>query len=163
VNIGEYEWKKERWYVWKDPFIYRVRIWVFLFFFKFKLLKLNESIICWHSCNRWVIPTASFQFQLQFQRDGRYQLPMHGSAVSSILEWKRVWYTYQLPYTDNAKTRFWRCIHVFFIFEWMRVIPGYCSFGFGSDTERGLPGPYPSIWVGYRYPKFGYPFFYCII
>jgi hypothetical protein len=37
----------------------------------------------------------------------------------------------------------------------IRVIPGYCSFGFGSDTERGLPGKYLDIRVGYGYPEFG--------
>jgi hypothetical protein len=41
----------------------------------------------------------------------------------------------------------------------IRVIPGYCSFGFGSDTEQELPGKYPDIQVGYEYPEFGYPFF----
>jgi hypothetical protein len=41
----------------------------------------------------------------------------------------------------------------------IRVIPGYCSFGFGSDTERVLPGKYLNIRVGYGYPEFGYPFF----
>jgi hypothetical protein len=41
----------------------------------------------------------------------------------------------------------------------IRVIPGYCSFGFGSDTDRGLPGKYPGIWVGYGYrvPVFSFP------
>jgi hypothetical protein len=39
-------------------------------------------------------------------------------------------------------------IRVFLYLGWIRVIPGFYSFGFGSDTERGLPGKYPDIWVG---------------
>jgi hypothetical protein len=46
----------------------------------------------------------------------------------------------------------------------IRVVLGYCSFGYRSDTERGLLGKYPDIRVRYGYPEFGYPFFlFCII
>jgi hypothetical protein len=53
-------------------------------------------------------------------------------------------------------------IRVFLYSGRIQVIPGYCSFGFRSDTERVLPGKYPDIQVGYRYPEFGYLFFLCI-
>jgi hypothetical protein len=50
-------------------------------------------------------------------------------------------------------------IQVFLYSGRIRAIPGYCSFRFGSDTDRGLPGKYLYIRVGYGYPEFGYLFF----
>jgi hypothetical protein len=36
-------------------------------------------------------------------------------------------------------------IRVFLYSGRIRVITGYCSFGFESDTERGLPCKYPDF------------------
>jgi hypothetical protein len=41
----------------------------------------------------------------------------------------------------------------------IRVIPGYCSFGFGSDTERELPGKIPGYSGQIRVPGIRVPVF----
>jgi hypothetical protein len=52
---------------------------------------------------------------------------------------------------------FWIRIWVFLYSGRIRVVPGYCSFEYGTDTERGLPGYSGRIRVpGIRVPVFSF-------
>jgi hypothetical protein len=84
---------------------------------------------------------------------------VRGNFYRQVLGVKRVEYTRRVPNTGRANTRFRIRIRVVLYSGRIRVIPEYCSFGFGSDTEQELPRKYPDIRVGYGYPEFGYPFF----
>jgi hypothetical protein len=71
-----------------------------------------------------------------------------------------VWYQIRIVQIPVFRIR----IHIFLYSRWIQVIPGYYSFRFRSDMERGLPSKYLDIRVRYGYPEFGYPFFFfCII